>query len=43
MKMLHPFMPFITEEIWHQLGKRGEGEDIIVADYPKPGKFKLNY
>jgi valyl-tRNA synthetase len=40
MKMLHPFMPFITEEIWHQLRKRGEGEDIIVADYPKPGKFK---
>jgi valyl-tRNA synthetase len=40
MKVLHPFMPFITEEIWHQLGTRGQGQDIIVADYPKPGKFK---
>jgi valyl-tRNA synthetase len=40
MKVLHPFMPFITEEIWHQLGTRRQGEDIIVADYPKPGKFK---
>jgi valyl-tRNA synthetase len=40
MKILHPFMPFITEEIWHQLGNRGEGEDIIVAEYPKAGSFK---
>jgi valyl-tRNA synthetase len=40
MKVLHPFMPFITEEIWHQLGKRGEGEDIIVAKYPGASSFK---
>ncbi len=33
--MLHPFMPFITEEIWHQLKERGEGEDCIVSEYPK--------
>ena len=39
MKVLHPFMPFITEEIWHQLAKRGEGEDIIVASYPGSKKF----
>ncbi len=35
MKMLHPFMPFITEEIWHLLRERGEGEDIIVSSMPK--------
>jgi valyl-tRNA synthetase len=32
--MLHPFMPFITEELWHALGERKK--DIIVADWPEP-------
>jgi valyl-tRNA synthetase len=39
MKMLHPFMPFITEEIWHRLKERTAGDDIIIASYPSPGKF----
>ena len=30
-KLLHPFMPFITEEIWHQLRSRAEGEDCMVS------------
>jgi len=34
MKILHPFMPFITEEIWHLLREREAGEDIIVASIP---------
>lgn len=34
MKMLHPFMPFITEEIWHALADRQEGDDIIIAQQP---------
>ena len=34
MKVLHPFMPFITEEIWHLLRERDEGDDIIVASMP---------
>ena len=29
--LLHPYMPFITEEIWHLLGNREEGEDCMVA------------
>jgi valyl-tRNA synthetase len=37
MKVLHPFMPFITEEIWHQLKEREDGECIIVADFPEAG------
>ena len=31
MKLLHPFMPFITEEIYHNLKPRSEGDDICVA------------
>ena len=32
--MLHPFMPFITEELWHALGQREY--DLIVAKWPMP-------
>ena len=32
--MLHPFMPFITEELWHSMGDRGY--DLIVAKWPEP-------
>ncbi|MBU0557751.1 MAG: class I tRNA ligase family protein, partial [Alphaproteobacteria bacterium] len=32
--MLHPFMPFITEELWHAQGERPY--DIIVAQWPAP-------
>jgi valyl-tRNA synthetase len=35
MKLLHPFMPFITEEIWHQLKTRRAGDDIMVSCYPE--------
>ena len=33
LKLLHPFMPFISEEIWHLLATREK--DIIVSDWPK--------
>lgn len=39
MSALHPFMPFVTEEIWHLLKDRAEGEDCIVSKYPKGGDF----
>lgn len=32
--MLHPFMPFVTEELWHALGERDA--ELIVAAWPKP-------
>jgi valyl-tRNA synthetase len=38
LKIVHPFMPFITEELWHALKERGENECIIVAEYPQPKK-----
>ncbi len=34
MSALHPFMPFVTEEIWHQLKDRKAGEDCVVSAYP---------
>lgn len=34
MKLLHPFMPFITEEIWHRLRTRNPGDCIMVASWP---------
>ena len=34
LKVLHPFMPFITEEIWHELKPRGAKEFLIVAAWP---------
>lgn len=39
MTLLHPFMPFITEEIWHQLRDRLEGEDCVVSEYPTAENF----
>ncbi len=39
IKMLHPFMPFITEEIWHLLRERSDGDDIIVASMPVSQPF----
>ncbi|MFN5761832.1 MAG: valine--tRNA ligase [Sphingobacteriales bacterium] len=35
MKLLHPFMPFITEEIYHELQNRKEGDDICIAQLIK--------
>ena len=35
MKILHPFMPFITEDIWHLLQERQDGDDLIIAQQPK--------
>ncbi len=39
MTALHPYMPFITEEIWHQLKKRKEGEDCIVSTWQTGSEF----
>jgi valyl-tRNA synthetase len=38
MKLLHPFMPFITEEIWQHLDSRRSGVSIMVAEAPPAGQ-----
>ena len=35
--VLHPFMPFLTEELWQQLDKRADTESICVAHWPSSG------
>jgi valyl-tRNA synthetase len=38
-RILHPFMPFLTEEIWHLLHDDKEGESIMLAPMPKKGRI----
>jgi valyl-tRNA synthetase len=38
MKLLHPFMPFITEEIWQILAERNPGESIMIVEAPDAKK-----
>lgn len=35
LRLLHPFMPFITEELWQHLAERKEGESIMYAQLPE--------
>ncbi|HEX9649388.1 MAG TPA: valine--tRNA ligase [Cyclobacteriaceae bacterium] len=39
LKILHPYMPFITEEIWDQLGERDNKSRIIISPWPAGGKI----
>ena len=39
LKLLHPFMPFITEELWHNIHQRNEGESIMITSYPSASFF----
>jgi valyl-tRNA synthetase len=40
LRVIHPFMPFITEEIWQILGERSDGESLMVSPMPVPVDFK---
>ena len=37
--LLHPFMPFITEELWQNIKQRGEKESIMFSKWPETKKF----
>lgn len=37
LQLLHPFMPFITEEIWHYTAKREQKESIMISTMPVAG------
>jgi valyl-tRNA synthetase len=39
LKLLHPFMPFITEEIWQHIADRSPQQALIVAEWPKAKSY----
>ncbi len=39
LKLLHPFMPFITEELWHKIRDRNEEDSLMIAEWPKQGNI----
>mgnify|MGYP000081816418 FL=1 len=39
LKLLHPFMPFLTEEIWHHIAERTPEQALIVGEWPKAKAF----
>lgn len=39
VKVLHPFMPFVSEEIWHGLADRSEDDCLIIAAWPEAGQI----
>ena len=42
LKILHPFMPFLTEEIWQSIKERRPEDALIIASYPQQGSYDLN-
>lgn len=42
LKIVHPFMPFITEELWHLIEERKAGKSIVVSNYPVPDESKID-
>ena len=43
LKLLHPFMPFISEEIWYYLKERQDGDAIMIAEWPQPQAFNQEF
>ena len=36
LRLLHPLMPFVTEELWHAMGYGGDEDSIMLAPWPEP-------
>ena len=39
LKLLHPFMPFISEELWQSINKRKVDQSLVVSKWPKSMKY----
>jgi valyl-tRNA synthetase len=42
LMIVHPFMPFLTEELWHLIKERKQGESILISQYPLVDEDKIN-
>ena len=42
LKMVHPFMPFVTEELWQLIKERKDGESISTSEFPKVNRELIN-
>ncbi|MGR3856299.1 valine--tRNA ligase [Chryseobacterium indologenes] len=42
MKLLHPFMPFLTEELWQMISERSIDEALVIAQQKEAGEFDEN-
>jgi valyl-tRNA synthetase len=40
LRLLHPIMPFITEDLWQRLEPRESGDSIVIAPFPEGGKIR---
>ena len=43
LKMIHPIMPFITEELWQNMAVRAEGETIMTQRYPQAKPYDTQF
>lgn len=41
LKLLHPFMPFLTEEVWQHITERTSQEALVISNWPKSGSHKV--
>ena len=42
LKIVHPYMPFITEELWQLIEERNENESIVISSYPEADADKID-
>ncbi|MFZ0464643.1 MAG: valine--tRNA ligase [Candidatus Acidiferrales bacterium] len=42
LRLLHPFMPFLTEELWHRLPQNADAKSIALEPFPEPGNEWVN-
>jgi len=43
LKMIHPIMPFITEELWQAMAERKEGSTIMYESFPAAGAYDTDF